>query len=508
VPTENNNQTGTSQPADPLAAQSEQSETSTSARQQNSADAQIQAHRKQHQQQKTKLFGGAGVFAALALLLVAAYYLFTSESSDRSNEVLTPSEVVMSQSQIAQFREDFKQAITQYEMNVQPNIDEIMLTDWEPAKASELALIKEQAVTAFAQGTFMLATQAIENLDKKSKGLIAQWQIQIQQHVNDGKQAFDSEQIPQAQLFVNKALLLSSTNIDALNLQNRIYAHGEVSKLVDDLAVAVFENDWNKQVQVITGIIELDPQRTELNDDLKHAKTQDDNEQLAQYLAQAEIALQAKQLSRAQQLVTQAQTIKPNSRGAQALSSRINEIKAQQSLSSVKRSVKSAVDADNWVQVNALVVSTLQKYPNDADLRNYQAQVQQVLSAKKSLATFVRAPQRLADDNIREAASKAVQSAFSASLLSPSLQRQIEQVATGIDQYNNPVEVHINSNGKTYIVVLGVGHVGEHEQKIISLTPGKYVLQGKREGYRNKRLEFTVNANTPLSLTLICDEPI
>jgi ABC-type phosphate/phosphonate transport system ATPase subunit len=68
--------------------------------------------------------------------------------------------------------------------------------------------------------------------------------------------------------------------------------------------------------------------------------------------------------------------------------------------------------------------------------------------------------------------------------------------------------VQVNSDGKTYIVVLGVGHVGEYKQKVISLKPGKYVLQGKREGYRNKRVEFTVKANTPISVSLVCDERI
>jgi hypothetical protein len=92
--------------------------------------------------------------------------------------------------------------------------------------------------------------------------------------------------------------------------------------------------------------------------------------------------------------------------------------------------------------------------------------------------------------------------------MSPSLQSQIAQVAKSIDEYSEPVKVTVNSDGKTYVIVIGVGHVGQHKQKEIELMPGEYVLQGRREGYRNKRIPFTVKANTPIELSLICDEKI
>ncbi|OFA32889.1 hypothetical protein BAE46_03860 [Glaciecola punicea] len=475
----------------------------------NKADAQIQAHRKQHQQQKTKLFGGAGIVAAITLVSIVLYYVLSAEPAEKIDAEIIQAEVSMSQADMAALREAFKQALIQYELNVQPSINEIiMMTDFRANKVSELALIKDQALTAFAQGAFVQSTQIIEELAQKSTILINAWQAQIALHVSNGQQAFSNDEMAQAQLQVNKALALSPSNIKAMALENRIYAFGEASKLMQELKIAVSENNWPKQVAVITDIIEIDPLRGELAQTLANAQAQHDKQQLAKYLGQAAQALRANALNKAQQLVSQAQAIEPNSKGAQALSAQIYQARAQQSLTATKKSIKSAAQNDDWTQVSALVSSTLAKHPSDTDLQNYRSQAQQVLSAKQSLAPFFAAPKRLADDNIREAASSAVQTAFLASLLSPSLQQQIENVAKSIDEYNKPVEVRINSDGLTYITVVGVGHVGEHAQKIISLNPGKYVLQGQRQGYRNKRLEFTVDANTPISLTLICDERI
>lgn len=473
----------------------------------NSADAQIQAHRKQHQQQKTKLFGGAGILVVIAIVALIAYYLVTASSDVKDKPIAVP-DVQMSESDIAQFREAFKQALTQYEINIQPKIDEISLADFKSTQASELALLKAQAVSLFAQGAFAQAKQTIDSLSKKSNTLIDEWTAQIQMHVYDGQQAFANEEIPQAQLHVNKALALSPSNIPALELQNRIYAFGEASKLVQELKIAVFENNWPKQVEVITGIIEIDPERTELINDLEKAQAQHDMQQLTDYLAQAEAAIKANQLTKAEQLIKQAKAIKIDSRGAQALTKQIAQVRASQSARSALAAITKAATADSWEQVSKQVQTALLKTPNNTQLKRYQEQAQQVMSAKKSLANFIARPQRLADENIRQAASQAVQSSFAASLLSPSLQQQIEQVATSIDQYSSPVEIEINSDGNTYITVLGIGHVGEHKQKVIELTPGNYVLQGKRDGYRSKRLELIVKANTPSSITLICDERI
>ena len=474
----------------------------------NKADAQIQAHKKQHHQRKTKLLMISAGLVLAAILSVIVYYFISKEPSSTDQKIDIAPIAPVSQAQNAKLRDAFKQALTQYETQIQPQIDQIALSGYESGQLSELSLLKEQSVTAFAQGSFTQAKQTLENLGEKANKLISAWQVQIQKFVDDGQQAFNNDDIVQAQLQVNKALALSPNNSKALDLQNRIDAYGEASKLVEELKRAMYENDWPKQVEVITDIIEIDPMRTEFADDLANAQAQYEKQQLADYLQQAQNALKANRLTEASQFVQRAKAIKPNSKGAAALNNQINQARSAQSLTAIIASVEIAVASDDWERVSSLSQSALQQYPNNTALQNFQSQAQQVLSAKKTLAGFIARPQRLADENIRLAATQALQSSFSASLLSPSLQQQMEVLAAGIDQYSEPVIVTIISDGKTYITVVGVGHVGEQKQKEISLTPGDYVLQGKRDGYRSKRMAFSVKANTPLSITLICDEPI
>jgi hypothetical protein len=474
----------------------------------NNADAQIQAHRQQHQKRLKKLFGGSGTIVVIMLVIFAAYQFYSESNSVKPENAETQVISELSSTQIEAYREQFKDALTQYEISVQPNIDLILLTNWETTKVTELALLKERGLTAFAQGAFLQAKRHFETLYTQSNELIAKWELQTSQHIESARTAFSKDQIPQAQLSLNKALALMPTNLEALALQNRIDAYGEVEALLSDLKVAKIENNLPKQIDLLKNIIQLDPHRSELNQDLATVKISYNQQKLAALLEDAEKALLANQLGKAKQLVDAAKIIEPGSKGVQSLNSRIAQATAQQSLTSNKALIDEAVKQDNWEGVAQLSNAALQRFPADAQLKDYQSKAQQILSAKKSLAFFIARPERLADDNIREAATTAIQNAFAPSLMSPSLQQLIEQAANAVDKYKSPVDITIQSDGKTYIIVLGVGHVGEQKEKVISLTPGNYILQGKREGYRNKRLEFTVRGNTPLTLSIICDQKI
>ena len=482
-----------------------------------SADAQIAAHRELHQQKIKKvaaiititLFVVVGAFAAVQVISNTPNTGNTGNTAqDTQANQTTQQDSSLSDSQITEYREAFKQALTDYEINTQPNIDKILLTDWETQNATELALLKEQTLTAFAQGSFLQANQLFEKLQKDAEALIEKWQTETDNYLSLASKAFEDDQIPLAQLNLNKALALMPTNRQAIALQTRIDAYAEVATLLSDLEVAKVENNLPKQIDLLSGIIELDPQRSELNVDLEQVQTNYDKQQLAKLLKDAELAVSKNQLTQAQTLINKAQRIKPDSKGAKALSDKINQMRAGNTLADTKKQLSMLKENDDWEPVTLLASVSLLTHPNDVELQTYQQEALAVLQAKKSLQLFIDRPDRIADENIRTAASKAVQNAFAPSLMSPSLQSQIAQVAKSIDEYSEPVKVTVNSDGKTYVIVIGVGHVGQHKQKEIELMPGEYVLQGRREGYRNKRIPFTVKANTPIELSLICDEKI
>jgi hypothetical protein len=210
VTSDNNKQTAQANNHDERSDEITASAAADSGETANIADAKIQAHRKQHQRQKAKLLGGAAIALVIILIAVVGKHLLTGEDDGLlgNSEAVVTNEPVLSDSEIALYREQIKKGIAQYEINVQPSIDEIILANWEPARVGELALLKEQGLTAFAQGAFMQAKSILETLESKSSTLITDWKNEIDKHVANAEAAFTKEQIPQAQLSLNKALAL------------------------------------------------------------------------------------------------------------------------------------------------------------------------------------------------------------------------------------------------------------------------------------------------------------
>lgn len=472
----------------------------------NQADAQIQAHRHEHQQKMKKLFFGAGLLAVVILIAVVVYQISMQEKSTTSS--INVEKTSLSAQEIEQYRDYFKEALTNYEIAVQPSINNIELSGWEASKIGDINLLKDQVLSQFAQGAYVQAKSSFEELGEVSNDLIAGWQAQTQAYITDAQQHFDNDNMPQAQLSINKALDLNPTNPTANALQNRINAYEEISALLGDYEVAKIERNLPKQIDLLTDIIDLDPSIGGLPDELAKAQTQYEIDTLAALLEKAQIAFDDGRYTDAQSFVKQAQKISPDSKGAKGLQTKITAAIASNSLSQVKVLLASLAEQDQWVQVSERAEKALQSAPNDKDLQQYADTAQKVNEAKKRLANFTSRPHRLADENIRNAATKAITESFMIAIRSPSLQAQIAKLADLVDAYSAKVDVTVNSDGKSYIVVVGVGHVGAHKQKVIQLTPGEYTLRCTRSGYKNKRLPIVIEANKALTVSLECDEAI
>jgi len=472
----------------------------------NQADAQIQAHRQAHQQKVKKLFIGLGAVAVLVIVLLIAMSFMgekTEENTSLSNKT-SP----LSMTEITAYRDAFQAALTDYEMRLQEQVNEMKVVGYAPAKTADLALLKQSALTAFAQGAFSESKTTLAQLSRDTEALIAQWESDFSEQLLSAQSYFEQEDIPQAQLSLNKALALIPHNLEALALQSRIDAYSEIEFLLADLKVAKIERNLAKQIDLLSDIIHLDPQRNMLQTDLSNAQTQLSQQQLANALQQAEQAIEANDLRAATEFIQTAKAIDKNSKGAEVLTQRIAKLRQQQGLSQILSDIKAAKAQDNWSLVQQLSTQALKTHANNQDLLSAQQQAQRILQTRQQLAQYITRPARLADNNIRENAKQAMSGAFALSLQSPNLQKQLLELGELLDSYDSPVEVTIQSDEKTYIIVVGVGHVGKHASKTISLTPGEYVLEGKREGYKSKRLPITVSSNTPITVALVCDEAI
>jgi hypothetical protein len=73
----------------------------------------------------------------------------------------------------------------------------------------------------------------------------------------------------------------------------------------------------------------------------------------------------------------------------------------------------------------------------------------------------------------------------------------MKTVANLLDNALDPVEVVFKSDNLTNVTIYKVGTLGKFDERTLTLLPGSYVAVGTREGYRDVRVEFTLQSGQP-----------
>lgn len=131
------------------------------------------------------------------------------------------------------------------------------------------------------------------------------------------------------------------------------------------------------------------------------------------------------------------------------------------------------------------------------------------LALDEALARLVAEPQRLGSEAGRKAADTLIRSAAAVPDPGPRLSAQIAEARKTLAAMRTEVAVQLRSDGQTEVVLLRVGSLGSFGNKDLRLLPGSYVAVGRRDGYRDVRVEFTVRpGEAPPPVTVQCGQRV
>jgi hypothetical protein len=471
-----------------------------------SPDAVIQQQQKQKAQQIKRILIGLCLLLLVALIVVVLSITPSEQASTDVSPATVESSFNVAEQEAA--REAFRQALSEYESQLAPILATPSLREWDPATAASLDAESDKALRLFANSAFIQALGSINSVKTQGQAFVDSWQAAFADALAQAKQFYAQDQIQQARLALQQAKAIMPNQTQTQQLEAQLRAYDSVAVLLAALDVAKVENNLAKQVSLMQQILQADPTRTQLQGALREAQEKLKEQRLSAALLKVEDALAQNDLAGAQDGLQIARTIDPTAKGIESFNAQIQQRLSEQDLSAVLANLEQLTRTDNWAQASQNATAALTRFTGNAALKQVQSEAQAVLAQQQSLRRFTSRPERVADENIRNAAKNALQQSILYLSKSPTLAAQAQTLAALIDKYSAQIPVTIESDGNTHLIVVGVGIVGEVEQHTIELGPGQYVLEGKREGYRSKRLPFEVKANSPLTLRLIVDETI
>lgn len=453
----------------------------------------------------------ASVFACLLIGVVVTLlaYFPVSGGTPVAGEKQEKSEPQTSPANQTINRKALQTSLNETNQRVSELVATPYLSKWQTAKVEGFQADIEQAFNDYGASHYSQAQATIEQLNTDITEYQNAFEKTYKQAYENAAKAFAADDIDDAAQLNAQALKVKGDYSDALALQKRIDTYHEVADLYEQARVGGVEGNIEKQRAAYQQILKLDPQQQEAKAALAKVEQQIKQQRFARALATAVDAIDNKDFERAQEALAKASAIDNNRPELATLQAQIDAELKSQGVKALEKRIQVFAGADEWPTVLMLAEKGLAEYPDSQVVQQAKQSAGEILAASKALDVYLERPGRLADNNIRQNAVNAVSEYSGLTQLSAKLGEKINQVEQLIEQENQPIDVTIRSDNRTYIKVLGVGMVGEVREKTIQLKPGKYQLEGRREGYRSVIVDVVVEkSGTPIVVNVQCNERV
>lgn len=162
---------------------------------------------------------------------------------------------------------------------------------------------------------------------------------------------------------------------------------------------------------------------------------------------------------------------------------------------------------DLWAKALATYDAILDIDPSLLFARDGKARIATHIALIESMQTFIDDPGLLSDDNEFARARKVLAKASAHAVGGSRFRTQLDDLSAIVEQGSKPVPLVIDSDNETEILIQKVGTFGPFLRHELKLRPGRYVIVGSRDGYRDVRDEIILEADSgPVEIR--CTEPI
>jgi len=118
-------------------------------------------------------------------------------------------------------------------------------------------------------------------------------------------------------------------------------------------------------------------------------------------------------------------------------------------------------------------------------------------------------PKRLYSPPVRDAARKVLAAADAVPGGGPRLAEARARLEAALRRATTPIAVRLTSDEATDVTVYRVGPFGRFQARDLELLPGTYTVVGARAGYKDVRIELTVEPGAPAPKVFVaCREPV
>lgn len=367
----------------------------------------------------------------------------------------------------------------------------------------------ELALAATMARDFTLALDRLSLAQQRLDRVVSARLTTLSSLVSSGTTAIDEGRLEIARQSFERALLIDPEHEPAVRGLERIVALGPVLTALVEAESAQLAYDNLRALTLYEQVLRADPVNVVARDGAARARRALSSDRYAAAIGESLAALRAGKGETARDALARARSLRADGAEVVALQAELAAARERSDLDEERGRIRDLERAENWTDALKAYESLL---ATDGSLEFVRAGRNRVLPRAelgRRLDGLLNAPARLTAPEVRREAQRLLAEAGRVKAAGPVLNSQVEQLSAVLQLYEKPVKTVLQSDGQTRIVVQRIGIFGVFSQKELQLKPGRYVVVGTRQGYRDIRREITVTPNGPeLIVDVRCTEVI
>jgi hypothetical protein len=176
-------------------------------------------------------------------------------------------------------------------------------------------------------------------------------------------------------------------------------------------------------------------------------------------------------------------------------------------LARLRQEAQALESAERWDDALAAHQRAAAIDPTVDFAREGRARSERMIALQARLNGYLANPSRLSSPRVRDEAQQFLASLEPAG--GPRLAQSKQRLASALARAAATVTVVLASDNATEVTVHRVGSLGRFQSRVVALSPGTYTLVGSRPGYKDVRVEVTVDPDSPPPRVFIaCEERV
>ena len=407
------------------------------------------------------------------------------------------------------YRAKFQSEASIFENEFDAEISSAGFSAWNKILQRELLETKRISMNLYSQGRYIEAYQEIVAMNEIAGNELLSKLDAISKLYKSAEIAYQNDDHDLSLGLIEQALRFDPGSVASKKLKNKISQLPGIVGNLRDAQTARVENNSQKELFYLEKAYSLDPTRNAVHRRMEILRVGIMEENFASSVSMAMASVEQKELSKARRKFEEAKNIFAHRPELRVVEIAIRTLELEFQLTELLSLGQAASNNDEWEKAEGYFLKAALIAPNNKRVVEGVKTSQRVINAIEVAGKYIASPHRLSSDNVAKSAQDFLWEEAEAAKFSGLLSTKMAKLEELVVSYEIEVSVRLVSDELTFISIRGLGTVGKISEQVIQLRPGKYTLEGSREGFRSKLFKFEIKPGSKLfSIEMYCDERI